>query len=88
MNTGRNRYSMPLFFAADYHTEVAPLPQFVTPESPARYGRIIAGDHLAGFSLNACKHLRKRVLAGELRIGFPIHPENPFKRRAVNEFQP
>jgi isopenicillin N synthase-like dioxygenase len=85
VNLGQERYSMPLFFAADYHTEVAPLPQFVTAESPARYGRIIAGDHLAGFSINMCKHLRKRVLNGDLVIDFPIHPENPFKRKAVNE---
>ena len=27
------------------------------------------------------------VLANELKITFPIHAENPFKRVAVNEFQ-
>ncbi len=85
VNTGKERYSMPLFFAADYHTAVEPLPQFITAHNPARYNRIIAGDHLAGFSINSCKHLRKRVLSGDLKITFPIHPENPFKRRAVNE---
>jgi isopenicillin N synthase-like dioxygenase len=85
VNIGKERYSMPLFFAADYHTEVAPLPQFVSADNPARYGRIIAGDHLAGFSINLCKHLRKRVLTGDLKIDFPIHTENPFKRKAVNE---
>jgi isopenicillin N synthase-like dioxygenase len=85
VNIGKERYSMPLFFAADYHTPVAPLPQFITPGSPQRYNRIIAGDHLAGFSINMCKHLRKRVLSGDLKIDFPIHSENPFKRKAVNE---
>ena len=85
VNIGKERYSMPLFFAADYHTEVTPLPQFVSAGNPARYGRIIAGDHLAGFSINLCKHLRKRVLSGDLKIDFPIHAENPFKRKAVNE---
>lgn len=85
VNVGRERYSMPLFFAADYHTRVEPLPQFVSPENPARYGTIVAGDHLAGFSINLCKHLRKRVLSGDLKIDFPIHAENPFKRKAVNE---
>ena len=65
VNIGKERYSMPLFFAADYHT--------------------VVGDHLAGFSVNHCKHLRKRVLSGDLKIGFPIHAENPFKRKAVNE---
>ncbi|HVJ52709.1 MAG TPA: 2-oxoglutarate and iron-dependent oxygenase domain-containing protein [Aliidongia sp.] len=85
VNTGKERYSMPLFFAADYHTEVEPLPQFVSDENPPRYNKIVAGDHLAGFSVNGCKHLRKRVLSGDLKIGFPIHAENPFKRKAVNE---
>ncbi len=85
VNTRVDRYSLPLFFAVDYHTEVAPLPQFVSEANPSRYNRIVAGDHLAGFSLNACKHLRKRVLSGEMKIDFPIHPENPFKRVAVNE---
>jgi hypothetical protein len=42
---------------------------------------------LAGFSINSCKHLRKRVLSGELKIGFPIHDQNPFKRKVVNEFK-
>jgi hypothetical protein len=58
----------------------------VSPERPPGYARIVAGDHLAGFSLNACKHLRRRVLSGDLKVDFPIHAENPFKRRAVNEF--
>ncbi len=87
VNTGKERFSLPLFFAVDYHTVVEPLPQFVTPERPAGYGRIVAGEHLAGFSIQDTKHLRKRVLSGELKIDFPIHAENPFKRRAVNEFQ-
>ena len=88
VNTGKERFSMPLFFAVDYHTVVEPLPRFVSPERPAGYARIVAGDHLAGFSLNACKHLRRRVLSGDLKVGFPIHAENPFKRSAVNEFVP
>lgn len=86
INMGKERFSMPLFFAADYETVVEPLPQFVSAENPPRYERIIAGDHLAGFTINGCKHLRKRVLSGDLKIDFPIHAVNPFKRKAVNEF--
>jgi isopenicillin N synthase-like dioxygenase len=85
VNLGQERYSMPLFFAVDYHTRVEPLPQFVDAEHPIGYGSIVAGDHLAGFSINMCKHLRKRVLSGDLKIDFPIHRDNPFKRKAVNE---
>jgi isopenicillin N synthase-like dioxygenase len=87
VNTGRERFSLPLFFAVDYHTVIEPLPAFVTPDNPARYNRIVAGDHLAGFSVNFAKHLRKRIVRGELKIDFPIHKRNPFKRIAVNEFR-
>ena len=86
VNTGRERFSMPLFFAVDYDTVVEPLPQFVDAQNPPAYTRIVAGKHLAGFSVNAAKHLRRRILAGDISIDFPIHKVNPFKRHAVNEF--
>lgn len=86
VNTGKERFSMPLFFAVDYHTVIEPLPQFVSAENPPKYERIVAGDHLAGFSVHFAKHLRKKILSGELKIDFPIHSENPFKRKAVNEY--
>ena len=88
VNTGKDRYSMPLFVTVDYHTVVEPLPQFVSPDNPPKYNRIVAGDHLAGFSVNGAKHLRKKICLGELKIDFPVHRENPFKRKAVNEFKP
>lgn len=88
VNTGKERYSMPLFFAVDYDTVIEPLPAFVSEGSPAKYNRIVAGQHLAGFSVNGAKHLRKKIVLGELEIDFPIHQENPFKRKAVNEYQP
>lgn len=87
VNTGKERFSMPLFFAVDYHTVIEPLPAFVSEDNPPKYNRIVAGDHLAGFSVNGAKHLRRKIVKGELTIGFPIHKENPFKRKAVNEFQ-
>lgn len=86
VNTGRERFSMPLFFAVDYDTVVEPLPQFVDVQNPPAYTRIVAGKHLAGFSVNAAKHLRRKILAGDISIDFPIHKVNPFKRQAVNEF--
>ena len=33
------------------------------------------------------KRLRRRVLSGDLKIDVPIRAENPFKRRAVNEYK-
>ena len=87
VNTGLERYSMPLFFCVDYHTVVEPLPQFVSEAHPARYNRIVAGDHLASFSVNSVKHLRRKIVRGEMTINFPIYQENPFKRKAVNEYK-
>ena len=87
VNTGKERYSMPLFFAADYHTVVEPLPAFVSADNPPKYNRIVAGDHLASFVIAGAKHLRKKLLSGELKVDFPIHRENPFKRKAVNEYE-
>jgi isopenicillin N synthase-like dioxygenase len=86
VNTGRERYSMPLFFAVDYHTVIEPLAPFVSETHPPKYNRIVAGDHLAGFSVHGAKHLRRKIVRGELKIDFPIHQENPFKRKAVNEY--
>lgn len=77
---------MPLFFSVDYHTVVEPLPEFVSDENPARYTRIVAGDHFAGFEIQLRKHLRRKVVTGELKVDFPIHKESPFKRKAVNEY--
>ena len=56
-------------------------------EALGRERQLLAGEHLAGFSIQDTKHLRKRVLSGELKINFPIHSENPFKRKAINEFK-
>jgi isopenicillin N synthase-like dioxygenase len=88
VNTGAERYSMPLFFCVDYHTPIEPLAQFVSPDNPPRYNRIIAGDHLASFSVNGAKHLRKKIVQGDLKIDFPIYRESPFKRKAINEYVP
>jgi isopenicillin N synthase-like dioxygenase len=59
------RYSFPLFFNVDYHTEVKPLPQFVAPgvsERPA----LRAGEHLFAQTAQTFAYLRDRILSGEL----------------------
>lgn len=45
VNTGKERYSFPLFFGLDYHALVEPLPQFRTPEVLKKYPPIKAGEH-------------------------------------------
>jgi hypothetical protein len=58
------RYSFPLFFNVDYHTEVKPLPQFAS-ESDARRA-LRAGEHLFAQTAQTFAYLRNRVERGEL----------------------
>ncbi len=46
--TGRERYSIPMFFNLDYTAPVACLPSCHSPEQPAKYETITAGDYLVG----------------------------------------
>ncbi|MBO0903984.1 isopenicillin N synthase family dioxygenase [Jiella sonneratiae] len=60
------RYSFPLFFACDYHTEVAPLPEVAGPAPSPRYTPIRAGDHLYAQTIQSFTYLRQRLERGEL----------------------
>jgi isopenicillin N synthase-like dioxygenase len=46
--SGRERYSIPVFFNLDYNAEVSCLPTCQTPDRPARYPAIKSGDYLLG----------------------------------------
>ena len=52
------RYSFPLFFATDYHTVVAPLPELVPEGTEPKYPPISAGDHLVAQTNHAFKYLK------------------------------
>lgn len=62
------RYSFPLFFACDYHTVVAPLPQFSTPEAVEKYQPVSAGDHLFAQTAQSFTYLKQRLERGELAL--------------------
>jgi isopenicillin N synthase-like dioxygenase len=59
------RYSFPLFFNVDYHTEVKPLPQFASRDGGPRPA-LRAGEHLFAQTAQTFAYLRNRVEAGEL----------------------
>lgn len=44
--SGRARYSIPYFFGPNYSTSLAVLPSCITPERPAQYAPITAGDYI------------------------------------------
>ncbi|WP_396918700.1 isopenicillin N synthase family dioxygenase [Mycolicibacterium sp.] len=61
------RYSFPLFFNVDYHTEVKPLPQFVSQSGPTRPA-LRAGEHLFAQTAQTFAYLRARMARGELTL--------------------
>jgi isopenicillin N synthase-like dioxygenase len=46
--TGKERYSVPMFFNLDYHSLVSCLPTCQSAASPAKYAPIKSGDYLVG----------------------------------------
>src|SRR5258705_287005 len=62
---GEERYSFPLFFNVDYHTEVKPLPQFVSRGGEVR-PTLRAGEHLFAQTAQTFAYLRNRVDSGDL----------------------
>jgi isopenicillin N synthase-like dioxygenase len=61
------RYSFPLFFTLDYHTQVTPLERFVTVERPARSG-LVAGEHLFAQTAQSFSYQKARLARGEISL--------------------
>ena len=82
VNSGRERYSFPLFFGLDYDTLVQPLEKFRTPETMAKYPPIKAGEHLMRMTVNAFRYLADARAKGALQLDFEVPEANPFQRTA------
>ncbi|MEM7523840.1 MAG: 2-oxoglutarate and iron-dependent oxygenase domain-containing protein [Pseudomonadota bacterium] len=82
VNSGRERYSFPLFFGLDYHAVVEPLPKFRTPEVDERYPPMKAGEHLMRMSINTLRYMADAHEKGDLTPDYEVPEENPFKRDA------
>lgn len=64
----QERYSFPLFFACDYATSVAPLPQLVERNGETRYSPLKAGDHLYAQTIHTFAYLQKCLVSGEIQL--------------------
>lgn len=64
----QERYSFPLFYACDYHTQIRPLDDFITPENKGKYESLSIGDHMYSQALQTYRYLRERVAKGELSL--------------------
>jgi isopenicillin N synthase-like dioxygenase len=58
------RYSFPFFATCDYPTVVKPLPSFVSEEHPARYPRLVSGEHLFAQTAQTFAYLKRRIAEG------------------------
>jgi isopenicillin N synthase-like dioxygenase len=76
------RYSFPLFFNVDYHTEVKPLPQFMTDDGVARPA-LRAGEHLFAQTAQTFGYLRSRIERGELVLPDGSVGMNSFGQQAL-----
>ena len=54
------RYAFPYFAACDYWTPVQPDPRFVSVERPARFGRLVSGEHLWAQTMRTFRYLAPR----------------------------
>jgi isopenicillin N synthase-like dioxygenase len=72
------RCAFPLFFSCDYEVEIAPLPEFVTSERPARYPPVKAGEHLYAQTLQSFTYLKQRLERGELELPRGARPLSSF----------
>jgi isopenicillin N synthase-like dioxygenase len=76
---GRERFSMPFFFSADYDALIEPVPTMVRPGYPRHYPVTVAGHHLMGQLLRDFSYLRARHAAGQLELDFEVPHCNPFE---------
>ncbi len=82
VNSGRERYSIPLFFGLDYDAIVEPLPKFRTPDTIAKYPPMCAGEHVMRMSVKGFRYMYDAYTKGEMKLDYEIPDVNPFKRKA------
>ncbi len=75
------RYSFPLFFAADYDTVVAPLPRYVVGDTPQRPS-LKAGEHLFAQTMQSFAYLKERRARGEIVLPDGSAPLSSFGQEA------
>jgi len=83
VNTGKVRYSFPLFFGLDYHAVIEPLEKFTSDEISERYPPMVAGEHLMRMSVKTFRYMNDSLEKGDMKLDYQIPEESPFKREAI-----
>jgi len=68
LSDGRERWSLPFFFASDYFQEIRPLPQFLILGETSRYGTFISGVHKLSEYSKGFYYLKTLARKGELEL--------------------
>ncbi|HML28832.1 MAG TPA: 2-oxoglutarate and iron-dependent oxygenase domain-containing protein [Hyphomicrobium sp.] len=79
------RYSFPLFFAADYHTVVEPLPRYVGGDTAQRQP-LKAGEHLFAQTMQSFTYLKERRARGEITLPEGSTPLSSFGQEARQKY--
>jgi isopenicillin N synthase-like dioxygenase len=79
------RYSFPLFFAADYHTIVAPLARYASGDKPQR-DSLKAGEHLFAQTVQSFTYLKERMARGEIVLPEGSAPLSSFGQEARQKY--
>ncbi|CAA2141698.1 isopenicillin N synthase family oxygenase [Hyphomicrobium sp. ghe19] len=79
------RYSFPLFFAADYDTVVAPLQRYATGDKPMR-ASLKAGEHLFAQTMQSFTYLKERRARGEIVLPEGSAPLSSFGQEARQKY--
>jgi isopenicillin N synthase-like dioxygenase len=84
------RYSFPLFYACDFHTQIRPLPQFASQDSLSSqdYEQITIGEHMFGQALQTYQYLRRKVERGELKLYDKARKPSSFGRLKNRSAEP
>ncbi|WP_299815976.1 2-oxoglutarate and iron-dependent oxygenase domain-containing protein [uncultured Jannaschia sp.] len=84
LNLRPERFSLPYFVAANYHTVIRPFPELEGPDRPPRYEPFTAGAHLERMLVRDFPYFRFRLAwegKNATAQGAPGSTTNPFERR-------
>lgn len=62
------RYAFPMFCNLDYDTVIAPVPELVSSEKPARYKPLVCGEHLYAQTIQTFAYLKDRLARGTVEL--------------------
>lgn len=85
LNTGKERFSMPFFVAADYDAVIEPVPTAQRAFTARRYAPVVAGEHLINQLMRDFPYLRNRP---DLRDFSPSPRQafvNPFEHAKLGD---